>query len=415
MNDFPADFLWGSSTAAHQVEGGNTNNDWWDWEHAPGTKATESSGDAIDQWHRYPDDFALLASLGQNAHRFSLEWSRIEPAEGEFSRAALDHYRRVLASLRHNDLTPFTTLYHFTLPRWFAKRGGWLAEDALDIFTRYVQRVAAALGDELSYVGTINEPQVLSAMGYLTGSFPPGMQDRDTAIRVNRLLAEAHRRAVGVLRAGPGRPQIGTCLQIAPAEPFRPGDEADIALADRLRVYNEETHIEDLRAAEDPGDFVGLQYYSRLRVDARNPAMQADLPEGTEVSQMGWEVYPEGFAQALTSVASSGLPVLVTENGIATADDSQRVRYLASHLEVLQRARETGVDVRGYFHWSAFDNFEWSHGYGPTFGLIGVERDNGFRRVVKASAVLYGEVARTGSLQALRRAASGDGNGPGAA
>ena len=152
MSSFPSTFLWGSSTAAHQVEGGNHNNDWWDWEHDPASPAVESSGDAIDHLHRYDEDFALLASLGQNAHRLSLEWSRIEPAPGEFSRAALDHYARVLDSLTAHGLTAFVTLYHFTLPRWFAARGGWLADDALKVFGRYVERVAAALGDRSAKV-----------------------------------------------------------------------------------------------------------------------------------------------------------------------------------------------------------------------------------------------------------------------
>lgn len=165
MTDFPRDFLWGSSTAAHQVEGGNTNNDWWRWEHTPGSTAREPSGDAIDHWNRYESDFALLASLGQNAHRFSIEWSRIEPAEGEFSTAALDHYARVLDSLAGYGLTAFTTVYHFTLPVWFAERGGWLADGALDLFARYVGRVADAIGDLIPYACTVNEPQVVPATG----------------------------------------------------------------------------------------------------------------------------------------------------------------------------------------------------------------------------------------------------------
>src|SRR5688572_6893720 len=158
MPDFPDEFLWGSSTAAHQVEGGNTNNDWWAWEHKPDSPVQEPSGDGIDHLHRYDADYALLASLGQNAHRFSFEWSRIEPAEGEFSQAALDHYKRVLESQHRHGLTPFATLFHFTSPRWFADRGGWLAPGALDLFGRYAERVAQALGDLVPYMGTVNEP-----------------------------------------------------------------------------------------------------------------------------------------------------------------------------------------------------------------------------------------------------------------
>jgi beta-glucosidase len=224
VTGFPPDFLWGSATAAHQVEGGNTGNDWWDWEHAPGSPTVEPSGDAIDQWHRYPDDIALLAALGQNAHRFSLEWSRIEPAEGEFSSAALDHYARVLECLARHDLTAFATLYHFTLPRWFAARGGWLAPDALDLFGRYVERVSDALGDLIPCACTVNEPQVVASQGHAVGQFPPGRQDLAEATRVNAVLAQAHRAATAALRAGRGSPHVGTCLQLPLAEPLRPDD-----------------------------------------------------------------------------------------------------------------------------------------------------------------------------------------------
>jgi len=405
VTDFPAGFFWGSATAAHQVEGGNTNNDWWDWEHTPGSAAVESSGDGIDQWHRYDEDFGLLASLGQNAHRFSLEWSRIEPAEGEFSLAALDHYKRVLDSLHGLDLTPFTTLYHFTLPRWFAERGGWLAPDALDLFGRYVEKVAAVLGDRMPYVCTINEPQIVSLMAYGVGDFPPGEQDLGKAVQANQVLAAAHRTAVAALRSGKGSPKAGTALQLPPVQPLHPDDPAHVEAAARLDAFMVQTHLDDLRAGGDVGDFVGLQYYTRILADGVSGKLLAPAPEGAEVSQIGWELYPEGFGQMLRRLSEVGLPIVVTENGIATTEDSQRVRYLDSHLRELKSVMDEGVDVRGYFYWSAFDNFEWSKGYTPRFGLVGVDREDGMRRVVKPSAVVYGEVARTGSLKALAEAA----------
>ena len=405
MADFPDGFLWGSSTAAHQVEGGNTNNDWWAWEHAPGTKAEEPSGDGIDHLNRYDQDYALLASLGQNAHRFSFEWSRIEPAEGEFSQAALDHYKRVLESQHRHGLTPFATLFHFTSPRWFAERGGWLAPGALDLFGRYAERVARALGDLVPYMGTVNEPQVVALMGYLAGGFPPGLQDLETARLANRTFAAAHRTAVAAVRSGSSGTQVGTCLQIPYIEALRPDDEEDRALAERFKGFFADTHLDDLRAADDPGDFVGLQYYGRDLMDATSPTYKAPPPDGAEVSSMGWEVHPEGFGKVLRQVAQVGLPIVVTENGIATEDDSQRVRYLAGHLCALQSVVADGIDVRGYFHWSSFDNYEWGS-YGPRFGLIGIDRLDGFRRIVRPSAVHYGEVARSGSLAHLTATAS---------
>jgi len=398
MSDFPGGFLWGSSTAAHQVEGGNTNNDWWRWEHTPGTTARESSGDAIDHWNRYDADFALLASLGQNAHRFSIEWSRIEPAEGEFSQAALDHYARVLDSLAHHGLTAFATIYHFTLPLWFVERGGWLADDALEIFGRYVERVAATLGDLIPYACTINEPQIVASNGHALGWFPPGHRDVDEAMRVNSVLAAAHRTATAALRSGRGHPKVGTCLQLPVFEPRRAENEEDVAAADLLTSLMVDTHIDDLRAGGDVGDFVGLQYYTRAIVDASATDFVVPPGPGVETTQMGWEIYPEGLGKMLRRISDTGLPVVVTENGIATADDRQRVRYLASHLREVKGAIDSGVDVRGYMYWSSFDNFEWAHGYAPLFGLIGIDRSNSLRRVVRPSAVVFGEIAGGAAL-----------------
>lgn len=404
MADFPTDFLWGSATAAHQVEGANTNSDWWAFELAEGTPAKEPSGDAIDHYTRFDSDFSLLAELGQNAHRFSLEWSRIEPTKGQFSVAGLDHYKRVLESLHSHGLTPFTTLQHFSLPQWFAQEGGWLSPDALGVFGRYVEHVADVLGDLMTYVGTVNEPSISSSSSYLAGTHPPGKKDIALAQRVNSTLADAHRTAVTAVRAGRGAPIVGVCLAVPYIEPLRPRDDADRETAAKLKAFLIDTHLDSLREADDPGDFVGVQYYARDRADATSPTMAAAPPADAEVSDLGWEVFPSGLGHVLREVAEVGLPVIVTENGIATRDDDQRVRYLASHLRELARTIDGGVDVRGYFHWSAFDNYEWGS-FEPQFGLIGVDRANDMRRVIRPSAVHYGEVARTGSLAELEAAA----------
>ena len=402
MRDFPEGFLFGSSTASHQVEGGNFNNDWWAWEHAPYTTCVESSGDAIDQWHRYEEDFELLAGLGQNAHRMSLEWSRIEPAQGEFSRAALEHYRRVLGALEGHGLTAFVTLHHFTLPLWLAERGGWLAPDAIELFARYTERVVAALGDLMPFAATINEPQIVAFMGYRQGLFPPGLRNPVQFERVTWRLIEAHVAAVAAVKSGKGDPQAGVCLQLPAYEPARPQDPACIAACAELKRMMEDVYLEDLA-----GDWVGVQYYSRQRVDPAAAGGFAPAPPGSALTQMGWEIHPEGLHRAIVSAARSGLPVYVTENGIAAADDAQRVSYMREHLAQVARAIADGVDVRGFHYWSSFDNFEWAEGYRPTFGMIGIDRDDGLRRVVRPSARAYGELARTGSLSALTGGASG--------
>jgi beta-glucosidase len=398
--DFPEDFLWGSSTAAHQVEGGNRGNDWWAWEHAPGSTAREPSGDAIDHLHRFDDDFALLASLGQNAHRLSLEWSRVEPEPGEWSRAALDHYRRVLSSLADHGLTAFVTLHHFTNPLWFAQRGGWTWPAAVERFERYCERVAMALGDLIPFACTVNEPQIVALLGYLQGYHPPGLRDPVLWRRVGRTLLDAHRAAVRALRAGAGTPRAGVCLQMPEVVPARAGDPACAALADYLRSEMVDLYLDGL-AGEGSGDFVGVQYYTRMRADPAVPGRFAAPPADEPLTLMGWEVHPDGLRRALRTAARAGLPIFVTENGIATDDDGERVAYLESHLAAVKQARDEGVDVRGYLYWSSFDNFEWAEGYRPTFGLVGIDREDGLRRVVRPSAEAFGRVARSGRLEAL--------------
>ena len=400
--DFPEGFLFGSSTAAHQVEGGNANNDWWAWEHAPGTPAVEPSGDAIDQYHRYAEDFALLAGLGQNAHRMSLEWSRIEPEPGEFSRAALEHYRRVLGTLADHGLEAFVTLHHFTNPRWFSARGGWAARDAVERFERYCERVGQALGDLMPWACTINEPQIVARMGYLEGWFPPGLCNPGLWRRVTRNFIAAHAAAVRALGAGAGDPKAGICLQLPDFEPARPGDPDCEAFTAEMRHEMADIYVQDL-----PGAFVGVQYYSRERLDPAIPGHDKRPPEGAHLTQMGWEINPDGLGRAIRSAARSGLPVVITENGIATADDRERVTYMRDHLAQVAQALRDGIDVRGFMYWSAFDNFEWNEGYRPTFGMVGIDREDGLRRVVRPSAHAYGELARTRSLTMFEEKATG--------
>ena len=397
--DFPPDFLWGCATAAHQVEGNNVNNDWWDFEHDPRSPARESSGDAIDQFHRYAEDFALLKSLGHNCHRLSVEWSRIEPAPGEFSRSALAHYRRVLTTLADEGLTAFVTLHHFTLPRWLAARGGWLAPDAISLFQRYCRHVAAELGPLMPFVCTVNEPQMIALHGYLEGQHPPGIRDATLWRRVSRVLLDAHRAAVRATRETSGA-KTGLVVQLPLLTPAR-DDETCRALWRDLQTEIVDLYLDGLTGA-DRGDWLGVQYYRKQWVDPTSPTLFAQPPPGYPRTQMGWAVHPEGLAEVLHRAAETGLPLYVTENGIATEDDDERLDYLETHLAALARARDDGVDVRGYIHWSAFDNFEWAAGYGPKFGLIAVDRSRNFTRTPKPSAFAFARIAATGRLDALR-------------
>lgn len=275
--DFPSGFLWGSSTAAHQVEGGNVNNDWWAYEHDPTSAARESSGDAIDHYHRYAEDFALLSSLGHNAHRLSLEWSRIEPAPGEFSGAAIDHYRRVLNTLAATGLTPFVTLHHFTLPRWFADQGGWLAPDAVELFERYCVRVASDLGELMPFVCTINEPQMVALHGYLEGIHPPGVTSPVLWKHVGRVLLSAHQAAVRAMRTGTGTPQTGLVVQLPLLAPARPADEGCRVFHQAMQREIVDLYLDGL-IGPDRGDWLGVQYYRKQWLDPSCPTLFVEPP-----------------------------------------------------------------------------------------------------------------------------------------
>jgi beta-glucosidase len=238
-------------------------------------------------------------------------------------------------------------------------------------------------------------------MGYRQGWFPPALRSPGQFKRVTRRLIEAHGAAVAAVKSGRGDPLAGVCLQLPAFEPARPDDPACVAACAELVHEMEEIYVEDLT-----GDWTGVQYYTRQRVDPTAADGFAPAPDGAPLTQMGWEVHPEGLHRAIVSAARAGLPVYVTENGIATADDGQRIAYMREHLAQVARAIAAGTDVRGFFYWSSFDNFEWAEGYRPTFGLIGIDRDDGLRRVVHPSARAFGALATTGSLAAL--AGSGD-------
>ncbi len=386
---FPEGFLWGVAAAAHQIEGGNWNNDWWMFEHQSGTPCKEPSGDCTDSYHRYGDDIALVRDLGFGAYRFSIEWSRIEPEDGEFSRAALDHYRRMLAACHENGALPVVTFHHFSTPRWMAAAGGWESPAIVDKFARYCEHAVAHLGDLVAIGCTINEPNIVSLMGYLVGVFPPGRRDLAAYETVNENLKAAHRRAYDVVKAGPGDFPVGSC--IAMGDWWAPEGGED-ALA-RTRHMHEGQHLEAARG----DDFVGVQAYSRTRLDETGRPLGPE--EGVEVvSSMGYEFWPQSLEVAVRHAAEiAQAPVYVTENGLGHDDDARRVAYVQSALEGVGRCLDDGIDVRGYFYWSLLDNFEWALGYAPRFGIVSVDRAT-FARTPKPSAAWLGGIARANRL-----------------
>lgn len=398
MNTFPEGFLFGTATSAHQVEGGNTNSDWWEWEHRDGTPCVEPSGDACDFYHRYRDDIALMAGLGFNAFRFGIEWARIEPEEGEFSTAALDHYRRVLAACREFRLAPIVTFHHYTLPRWLQARGGFLLAGFPRFFERYCRHAAAALGDLMAYACTINEPEGLGEGGFMLGINPPGRKnDVDGMWQVTENVLVAHRLGATAIRSLAKIP-VGVTLALPDLQyedGARPGDrpvELNSRISDRF-----------FELARDD-DFIGVQTYTRNRFGPEGPRgphvqWEKPLPEETdEITQLGQEYYPQALGNTIRRAwgSTGGTPILVTESGIATAKDRKRVAFIDASLREVLACLDDRIDVRGYCYWTLLDNFEWSLGYRPRFGLVAVDRT--FARTPKPSAYWLGAVARARAL-----------------
>jgi beta-glucosidase len=382
-------FLWGAGTSAHQVEGANDANDWHDWEQSATSGVVEPSGIACDHLHRYPEDIALLAEAGLGCYRFSVEWSRIEAEPGRFSDRWLEHYRAMAACCAAHGLLAVPTLHHFTNPRWIAGAGGWEDPATAVAFARFCAVAAEALGDLAALIITINEPNIVALLGYETGIFPPGRRDRQARLRVTETFIEAHRRAVASVRAAvPGLP-VGMALAMADWQAL-PGGERELEDTRRLR---EDVFLQ----ATEGDDFVGVNAYTRHRI---GPEGWAGNEPGVELTTAGYEYWPEALEATLRHawhVTAGRAPLIVTESGVATDDDARRVAYIDHGIAAMRSAMADGIDVRGYLHWSALDNFEWNHGYAQRFGLIAVDRATQ-ERWVKPSCHHLGKIARNSGV-----------------
>lgn len=406
----PQTFLWGTATAAHQIEGNNVNSDFWLCEQVSPTVFKEPSRDACDSYHRFGEDIALAARLGFNAHRFGIEWARIEPERGQFSHAALDYYERVLETCHSHGLAPMVTLSHWTVPRWFAARGGFEATDSPDLFARFADRVAKRLGPLVTAATTFNECNISRVLRTLYKFDTPKAQTElrgmfDACARasgakhwasvlfadiekseVNQL--EAHYRAIAALRAGPGNFPIGLTISMREVQGVGERNQAAIVQDGLYGPWLD---------AAAPCDFVGVQTYTRVRVGREGPL---SIPTRAEKTDAGYEFYPQALDYTIRYAAKrTGKPIYVTENGIATNDDRRRIAYIDSAVAAMRAAQADGVDVRGYFHWSLLDNFEWMSGYSQRFGLVSVDRET-FVRTPKPSAFHLGNIATAAGSRA---------------
>ena len=431
MQKFEKGFFIGAATAAHQVEGNNTNSDYWAQEQLPHSSFTEPSGIACDHYHRYEEDIKLLADAGLNAYRFSIEWARVEPEEGKFDPEAIEHYRKVIACCKAQGVEPIATLLHFTSPKWLICKGGWEAESTVEDFKKYVTYVMEQLGSELRYVCTINEANM-------------GLQLAAISKRFRLMAEQAAKNAAAAGKSAEGTVQVGMNFQkmmenmkyaamenaqvfgtpqpkIFVSERTPEGDllvlRAHAAARDAIKALCPQVKVgltlslHDLQA--QPGgeafaeaawqeefthylpyikddDFLGVQNYTRTLY---GPQGQLPAPEGAELTQMDYEVYPQALEHVIRKVAEEFKgDLIVTENGIATADDTRRVAFIRQALDGVQHCIADGIPVKGYFHWSLMDNFEWQKGYAMQFGLIAVNRET-MERTAKPSLGVLGSYA----------------------
>ncbi|MBU0503636.1 MAG: glycoside hydrolase family 1 protein [Candidatus Omnitrophota bacterium] len=403
---FPQGFLWGAATSAHQVEGENRNNDWWKWERSANLK--ETSGSACRHYQLFKEDFDLARSLNHNCHRFSIEWSRIFPSSGAISREELTHYRNVIQALKERGLEPIVSLHHFTNPLWFSKLGGWENPGSQGHYLNYVRRVVEEFADLVKYWVTINEPMVYVYYSYVIGAWPPQEKSFLKARRVTANLISAHTQAYKLIQViyrnkGLPKPEVGIAKNMQAFVPCKNNFRNRLAVYLRDKSFNFD--FLNKLAKSKTMDFIGVNYYTRSLVETSSWSLNnvltricQDNHSSLLKNSLGWDIYPEGLVDLLLRLKIYDLPVIILENGICTMDDALRWNFINQHLKSIGIALAKGVRISGYIYWSLLDNFEWDKGFGPRFGLIGVDYSD-FRRTVRESARIFSLVCKTGILE----------------
>ena len=399
---FPDGFKWGSATSAHQIEG-NNHNDWSEWEK---TRPEEfRSGRACDSYNRYEEDFDIAKKLNQNIHRFSIEWSRIEPKEGKFDYEAMHHYVNVVKALRERGIEPMVTLWHFTNPAWFAEKGGFLNVDSPKIFTRYVKYVVDNLKDRVGLWITFNEPiNMYGGLSYLKGDWPPQHKNIFELLKLRRNFVKAHILAYREIKNIYSVPHLQSSASdtshnvkslVGVVETNRYPISGKVFNFAR-RLFIEHRNLYFWRKIIPYQDFIGFNYYTSLRL----PGSYNILPQQDVAEEMGWEIYPKGIYYLLMELKKFKKPVYITENGIGDGTDKKREKFIKEHLRWVWQAIHDGADVRGYMYWSLLDNFEWARGFEPRFGLVEVDYQT-FERKIRPSALEYAKICRDNIIPLL--------------
>ncbi len=392
---FPEGFLWGAATSAHQVEGNNIHSDWWDWEqkHQP---PELRSGQACDQYNLYEQDFELVKELNHNAHRLSIEWSRIEPKEGEFDQNEIEHYKKVLKSLKDKGITVMLTLWHWTLPKWVAEQGGWEKRATVKYFERFVKKIVPEIGDCVDLWITLNEPSVYIYETYTARCWPHSKKSLIGQIKTFLNLASAHKKVYKYLHSlFPAGKPVGIANNVMSFSAYHKH-----SIREQLEVFVNDLFVNHLFYffTRNTHDFLGINYYFHVRLShlGITPHTATPSQQTHDVSDLGWELYPQGIFEVLTDL-SDDLPIYITECGIASTNDDRRNRFLISYLQEVARAIRTGVNVRGFFYWSLLDNFEWHLGYNPRFGLIEVDYKD-MSRHIRPSALVYTDIIQNNGI-----------------
>lgn len=409
---FPDGFLWGTATSAHQVEG-NNNNDWTEWEIEsvkikvqnaklknwpeyilqnypnPLQKENYISGQACDHYNRYEEDFDLVKEMGHNAHRFSIEWSRIEPEEGKFNEKEIEHYRNVIRALRARGIEPFVTLWHWTMPIWFVEKGAFEKQENIKYFIAFCEYIASEFKDEITFWITLNEPLVYTKISYIEGRWPPQKKNLLSFFRVSQNLIKAHKTAYYVIKNIHPKSHVGIAHNMGFFEL-----KNDNFINQVLKRFGEwRKNFSFLNAIQHHQDFIGFNYYSHYSVDFGFAKISTQ-----KKSDMGWSLYPPGIYLMLCALKKYNVPIFITENGLADTRDENRSWFIIEHLKWIAKAIAEGINVCGYLHWSLLDNFEWSDGFWPRFGLVEIDYKN-LERKRRPSSYVYEKIAKSNTIE----------------
>lgn len=410
--NFPKDFYWGTATSAHQVEGDN-HNDWIEWEdrncevladrakkHWSEKQKKEfpqmfdcrnyKSGKATGHYNRFIEDFDILKSLNNNAYRFSIEWSRIEPQEGKFNEKEIEHYKLAIKELRKRNIEPFVTLWHFTNPIWINKIGGWKNKKTVGYFIRYAEKAVSVLGEDVKFWITVNEPEIFSSNSYLKGIWPPQKKNIFSYIKTLGNLIRAHRLAYKKIKKINPEFQVGVAKNNIYFEAYK-NKLISLFLKKLADWWWNYFFLNRIRSFQD---FIGLNYYFHNRIKG----IKFNQNENNKISDLGWELYPEGIHHVLRGLKKYNKPIYITENGLADAKDKKRIEFIKEILINVSKAIREGIDIRGYFYWSLLDNFEWDKGFWPRFGLVEVDYQD-LSRKIRPSALEYKKIIEANAIE----------------